>query len=203
MGCAIALGRVGVATKPVFIEPGPLWYKGWKSDRVHYLDRGFTGALFLLACVSTLFGATQTGRQLDLTVRDQANLAVPGVRLVLKTGDSPIANATTGSDGRATFSDLKPLIYHLSISAKGFENLEQEVDLTSSQNAVSVTVTMVPSHAGTKVMVTGEVSSVEQGGSTSTTISKELAKHLPDRAATVADALPLVPGVTRESGGAL
>lgn len=136
-------------------------------------------------------------------VRDQANLAVPGVRLVLKAGDSPIANATTGADGHAIFTDLKPLTYHLSISAKGFENLEQEVDLTSGESAVSVAVTMAPSITHTKVTVTGEVSSVEQGASTPTTISKELAKHLPDRAATVADALPLVPGVTRESGGAL
>jgi len=104
-------------------------------------------------------------------VRDQANLAVPGVRLVLKAGDSPIANATTGADGHAIFIDLKPLTYHLSISAKGFENLEQEVDLTSGESAVSVVVTMAPSITHTKVTVTGEVSSVEQGASTPTTIS--------------------------------
>src|SRR3954447_26873170 len=115
-----------------------LWYKGWKSDWVHFLDRGFTCAFLLSLWVSAVFGAPQTGRQLDVMVRDQGNLAVPGVRLELKADNSPVATATTNADGSAVFTDLKPLTYHLSISAKGFENLQQEIDLTSGENRFSV-----------------------------------------------------------------
>lgn len=170
---------------------------------MHFLARGFTSALVLSLWVTALSGAPQTGRQLDVMVRDQGNLAVPGVRLELKSGDKSVATSTTGTDGHAIFNELKPLTYRLSISAKGFENLEKDIDLTSGQDAVPVTVTMVPAMERTKVTVTSDTSPVEQGASTPTTISKDVAKQLPDRAATVADALPLVPGVTREPGGAL
>ena len=51
--------------------------------------------------------------------------------------------------------------------------------------------------------VKGEGSAVEQGSSPSTAVSGQLAKEMPSRPATVADALPLIPGVVREPGGAL
>ncbi len=44
---------------------------------------------------------------------------------------------------------------------------------------------------------------MEQGSSPPASVSGQLAKELPTRPATVADALPLVPGVVREPGGAL
>lgn len=170
---------------------------------MQYFCRKSAGAVLFWLGAAALSGAPQVGRQLDVTVRDQSSLAVSGVRLELRNGEQVAAISQTGADGRAVFLDLKPLPYRLLISARGFENLEQEIDLSASGSPVAVAVAMVPSLERTRIDVKGEVSPVEQGASTSTSISRELAKHLPDRAATVADALPQVPGVTREPGGAL
>ena len=64
-------------------------------------------------------------------------------------------------------------------------------------------MTLVPALERTQVEVKGEGSAVEQGSSPATAVSGQLAKEMPSRPATVADALPLVPGVVREPGGAL
>ena len=64
-------------------------------------------------------------------------------------------------------------------------------------------MTLVPALERTQVEVKGEGNAVEQGSSPATSVSGQLAKEMPSRPATVADALPLVPGVVREPGGAL
>jgi hypothetical protein len=152
---------------------------------------------------AALSGAPPAGRNLEVTVRDQSGLAVPGVRLELR-GDKPHPLAAeTGVDGRAGFAGLAPARYRLSVVIQGFEKQEQEIDLTGPEETRSVSLTLVPSTERTHVDVTAEASPVEQGATTSTTITTQLAKNLPDRPATATDALPLVPGVAREPGGAL
>src|SRR5205085_8535639 len=49
----------------------------------------------------------------------------------------------------------------------------------------------------------GTVVEVEQNASRPNTLPPDRARELPSRPATVADALPLIPGVVREPGGAL
>src|SRR5262252_2338074 len=77
-----------------------------RVPRVYDL-RGFGGAVVLWFGVAALSGAPQSGRKLEIAVRDQSNLAVPGVHVELKAGDSPAGSAETGEDGYALFFDLK------------------------------------------------------------------------------------------------
>ncbi|MDE3167740.1 MAG: TonB-dependent receptor, partial [Acidobacteriota bacterium] len=153
--------------------------------------------------MATLPAAPQAGRTLDVTVHDQSNLAVPGVRLEVAGGLPRSVTAETGEDGRAIFRDIPPGRYRLSAVLQGFEKQEQEVDLTGAETVHAVSLTLVPATERAHVEVTAEASPVEQGATTSTTITTQLAKNLPDRPATATDALPLVPGVVREPGGAL
>lgn len=170
---------------------------------MYVLDRGFPRLVACLVWVGTLFGAPQVSHKLEVTVQDQNHLAVNGVRLTLRGETLPAVNTHSNGNGQAEFVDLMPGKYLLSVSLRGHETLEKEIEISPAAETVSVSVVMVPSLEHTKVDVTSEASPVEQGASTATNISRELAKHLPDRAATVADTLPLVPGVTREPGGAL
>ena len=152
---------------------------------------------------AVLPGAPQADRTLDVIVNDQSSLALSGVLLELRGGEGSPVTAYTGADGHAVLSGLRPGRYRLAASFGGYEKLEEAIDLSGPEETVKAFVVMAPSAARTSVEVTSEGSAVEQGSSTATTISKELAKNLPDRPATVADTLPLVPGVAREPGGAL
>jgi hypothetical protein len=167
------------------------------------LLRGFAGAVVFWFGVVALLGAPQAGRKLEVTVRDQSDLAVPGVRVAVQAADSKPVTAETNEQGIARFFDLPPLKYHLSLDLKGFEPVAQDLDLSKPVAPAAVAITLKPVAEHTQVEVTAEASPVQQGASAPTTISPKTAKELPDRPATVADALPMVPGVVREPGGGL
>ena len=145
----------------------------------------------------------QALRRLEVEIRDQSQLAIPGAHLELRQGDTPPATVQTGPDGRAVFPGLKPAHYLLTVTATGYDQLQREVDLSAAAGVTAITVELAPPVVRSHVEVTAEASPVEQGSATSTTISRQLVKTLPDRPQTVADTLPLVPGVAREPGGAL
>ena len=141
------------------------------------------------------------GWKIEVSVIDQSKLAVPAVRLQLKSeGNAPMAQ-DTDENGRSVFLDLHPGKYRLSLAQKGFEPIDRDLDL-SPGSSLSLELTLVPAVERTQVEVKGEGSVVEQGSSPAVAVSGQLAKEMPSRPATVADALPLVPGVVREPGGA-
>ncbi|MCU1232864.1 MAG: hypothetical protein JWP63_831 [Candidatus Solibacter sp.] len=164
--------------------------------------RGIVLAAVWLFGVAALASPPQAGLSFEVSVSDQGKLAVPGVRVQLKSGDAAPVVTDTDVNGKATFHELKPGKYQVSIAQKGFEPVEREVDLAPGGLA-ALDVTLTPSLEKTQIEVKGEASTVEQGSSPATTVTGQLAKELPNRPATVADALPLVPGVVREPGGAL
>ena len=144
----------------------------------------------------------QAGLKIEVSVIDQSKLAVPAVRVELKAGDAAAISLDTGEDGRAVFLELRPLKYHLSLALKGFEPIERDLDLSPGVS-LKLELTLVPALERTQIEVKGQGSAVEQGSSPATAVSGQLAKELPTRPATVSDALPLIPGVVREPGGAL
>ena len=114
-----------------------------------------------------------------------------------------IASIVTDAKGQASFTDLESRPYEISIDKEGFEPLRREIDLSLGESA-SVEVTMVPAMARRdSVEVKATADAVEQGGTAPVTVDGRVVKELPSRPATVTDALPLVPGVVREPGGAL
>ncbi len=144
----------------------------------------------------------QAGLKIEVSVVDQSKLAVPAVRVELKCGESPALGIDTDATGRATFAGLTPSKCHLSIAQKGFASVERDLELLAGLSQ-TLEITLVPTVERTQVEVKGEGSAVEQGSSPAASVSGQLAKEMPSRPATVADALPLVPGVVREPGGAL
>jgi len=135
-------------------------------------------------------------------VVDQSKLAVPAVRVQLKSGAAALFVLDTDENGRAVFLELRPAKYHLSLAPQGFEPIERDLDLLPGVS-LALELTLVPALERTQVEVKGEGSAVEQGSSPATAVSGQLAKEMPNRPATVADALPLIPGVVREPGGGL
>ena len=137
-----------------------------------------------------------------MVVRGPDQEPAAGVRLELNRDQAPAGTAETDPQGHAVFPPLAPGAYQLTGSQNGFEPLEREIDLTGG--TATVEWTMVPALARKEsIEVKDKAAPVEQGTAGENSLPPELAKELPSRPATVADALPLVPGVARSPGGGL
>ncbi len=140
---------------------------------------------------------------LDVIVVDAQHQPIAGVQLQLQSGRAVIYSALTGPDGRAQFSDLKPSHYDLTTSKTGFDPVRKsDLDLTAT-TLTPVELTLVPASRTESIEVNENVAPVQQDPSSPTQVSPQTAKELPGRPATVADALPLVPGIMRSPGGGL
>src|SRR5271157_1534951 len=158
----------------------------------------------LLWNVAALAGASATRPGIDVVVVDQSNQPVAHVRVQLKTGQSVVNSAETDQKGHAGFTELKPALYDITATKDGFEPA-RKTDLNLPQgDSLYVELTLVPSLVRQEsIEVKATVAPVEQGSSTPTELPAQSVKELPGRPATVADALPLVPGVVRSPGGGL
>jgi hypothetical protein len=166
--------------------------------------RGIPVAVLLLCRAAAWAGPAPAGLTVGVTILDQAHQAVPGVRVQLKVGEDVVASAQTDQKGRAEFTELKPAHYELTAAKEGFEPAgKPDLDL-SEAGSISIELTLVPSLARRdSIEVKGTAVPVEQGAPSLNPLPVETARQLPNRPATVADALPLIPGVVREPGGGL
>ena len=150
-----------------------------------------------------LLAQQPAGARVDVSVFDTGRQPVPGVRLELRTGDAPPLQAETDAAGRAAFVRLAPGHYLLTASKDGLEPVTRAFDLAAAAGT-AVEITAVPA-LGRKesIRVEGTVTPVEQGAAAPAQLDGRTAKEMPNRPATVADALPLISGVMREPGGGL
>jgi hypothetical protein len=159
----------------------------------------------MLLCGSLVWSApAPEGLTIDVAIVDQSGLPVPGVQVQLRTGQEAIPPAGTDANGHARFASLRPGPYEVTAAKEGFGPARKgDLDL-SKAGSITVELTMVPSLSRhDSVEVQGTASPVEQGATTSTELQAKTAKELPSRPATVADALPLIPGVVRNAEGSL
>ncbi len=160
-----------------------------------------------LVCLLFSQAALTLGQSQEIAVRvlDREQRPVAGVRVELKGSQGVISQAETDATGRAIFAQLTPSHYSIAASKDGFEPLSKsDIDL-SGVESLALDLTLVPTleaqHDSVEVKATAD--GVEAGSSTPSQIVTKAAKELPGRPATVADALPLVPGVVRSPTGDL
>jgi hypothetical protein len=141
---------------------------------------------------------------IEISVYDQEGHPVPGVEVRLKKALETVSSVITDVNGRAEFTQLAHGHFDIAATKDGFEPVEK-TDIDASQAGVlSLEITLAPSVVQREsVEVRGTVPPVDQGASASTEVPVQTAAELPGRPATVADALPLVPGVARTPGGGL
>lgn len=158
-------------------------------------------ALLAVCCLApTAFAAS-----LDVLAADTAHQPLAGCQVQLLSGSAVAYSALTAADGHARFPRVNPAIYSLSVTKPGFEPARRDtLDLTGAA-PVSLDLTLVPALTRHEsVEVTEKVSPLDQDSSTpSAGVPPQTVKELPSRPATVADALPMVPGVLRQPGGGL
>ncbi|HEY2016358.1 MAG TPA: carboxypeptidase regulatory-like domain-containing protein, partial [Bryobacteraceae bacterium] len=141
---------------------------------------------------------------IDIQVLDRDGHPVAEAQVEIKAGVDLIAAGRTDTGGRVVFLQLKPGHYDISAAKAGFGTLlKKDIDLTQPGDA-AIELTLVPAlNQREHVEVHETIESVQQGSSPPTQLNPAAAKDLPGRPATVADALPLIPGVVRSPAGDL
>jgi hypothetical protein len=159
-------------------------------------------AAFLLWQAVTIAAAATADLSIQVSVIDTSGQPVAGVRVELKTGRNTVSTATTDQAGHAEFRSLEPARYEIDATKDTFEPV-QKSDLDLAQS-LSLELTMVPALARRdSIEVKGEAASVDQAGSTPSTLHVHTITELPGRPSTASDALPLIPGIVRDPSGGL
>lgn len=136
---------------------------------------------------------------ISVYVCDAGGRPVAGARVAILKEGREAGTAVTGETGEAAFSQLPAAAYTISISKEGFENIERPV----SDWTQPVRATLQPAARRESVKVVAETAPVDSGSSAPTELPAKQVKELPSRPATVADALPMIPGVVRRPDGGL
>jgi len=143
------------------------------------------------------------GPTVEVTVIDTDNLPIPGVHVELKLGATSVANIETDAEGHAVFDHLKPARYSVRCTKDGLESIERQAIEVRDGTAAAVTLTMAAMTHHESIDVEASVAPIEQGATVPTRLPPQMARETPVRPATVAEALPLLPGVVRKPDGAL
>lgn len=166
-------------------------------------------ALALLVVFSSFSApaALAQGTNVRVTARDEMDKPVAGVRLELKRAGAVVSAATTNEKGEAEFAGVAAGKYEVVAVKEGFETLTQTDVGVVAGTPLEVQFIMVPKITlGDKVDVTASTAAstpLEQGGSTSTDLQRKQVKNAASVPTTVADTLPLVPGIIRTDQGQL
>jgi hypothetical protein len=110
----------------------------------------------------------------------------------------------TGDRGETLFEDLAPGEYSIDVSAPGFGGIATRVVLKSGpDNRVEAALSSIAARTDAITVTDTVPGAVEQDASVPLTLRREDVKYLPDRPASVADALPLAPDIIRLPNGQL
>ena len=165
--------------------------------------RGAAAAILLWQVAAFAGESPPAGSAVEITVVDSANLPIPGVRLELNLGANRIASVETDAAGRAVFEGLKPARYSVTANREGLDTVvRQGIDVEDGQPS-DVTLVLSAMARHESINVEESVAPIDQGATVSTRLPPKAARELPSHPATVAEALPLLPGVVRRPDGAL
>lgn len=136
-----------------------------------------------------------------VTGADQRGIG--GAHVELRAGGAVTAAADTDAEGNAVFNNVGAGVsYDIVASKQGFDPALKSGVVFAGGAATNVDIVLNPAaahHDSVDVRATAE----PEAGSAPSSIATQTAKELPSRPATVAEALPLIPGVVRSPEGGL
>ncbi|HYV05258.1 MAG TPA: carboxypeptidase regulatory-like domain-containing protein [Blastocatellia bacterium] len=138
-----------------------------------------------------------------VTMHDESERPVAGVLVQLKSNGAAIHSVTSNEKGEVEFANVAAGVYEVAVSKDSFEPLNLDDVTVTSGATVEVRFAMVPKVqiSDTVNVSAGSTDKVERSSSPSTELQRAEIKSTPIKPATVADTLPLVPGVVRSSEG--
>ena len=171
--------------------------------------RAFLAVLLFVFCTSVFVIATsaQTGGNASAivgTVSDPSGAVVPNATVSIHNPVSGLDRSTkTDSSGTFSFTNVPFNPYHLSVSATGFSNYSQDVEIRSSV-PVDVKISLQVAGASTTVTVESGGDLVENDSTSHVDIDRQLFNEVPlESASSSLSALvtQTSPGVAADSNG--
>ncbi len=167
----------------------------------HFRIRAGIGVVTI--CLFQAIAASQTC-SVAVSVRDGGGLAITGAAVRLGSGSIEAGLKSTGLDGLARFDPLACGSYRVTVAQPGFDEVETEALQVSGAAPVEVSVILTPkTERHDSVEVHDAISKAGQESSPGEPVRGQDMKDLPSRPATVADALPMLPGIVRAPDGSL
>jgi hypothetical protein len=147
-------------------------------------------------------GQTCEPGELRVFVVDSESGPVFDADVRIASGTQALGQSSTLSEGAADFANLPCGPLTVSAAKQGFDPASGEVSMTSAARG-EITLTLRPQAQRTSVDVTATAAPIEQASSQSTEVRPAEVKILPTNPLTVAEILPLVPGIVKSPAGEL
>jgi hypothetical protein len=170
----------------------------------------FEMALFVLlafVCLASAAPQQQAVRSIviDLSVVDDKGRAVAQARIEIRAQGQLLATELTDTAGRAKATLQGRDSLQLTVNKQGYLATSTALETNANIGPAEVEIVLTKAELSQQsVEVHGTASNpVVEESSSQTTIAPAQAKETPGRPATLADALPLVPGVVRASDGSV
>ena len=176
-----------------------------KGQWSRHCSSRFAVIFILLSCSIVAAQQRPVRPAILVTASEKEGKPVASARVEVTSNNKVIRTATTDERGEVEFSALDPGTFEVSISKPGFEKLTETGIVVSGDGRLEVKFTLSPTiELKESVSIQAEGSNpIEQTASTSIGLQRTQLKNLPNKPATVTDALPLVPGVVRSPEGEL
>jgi hypothetical protein len=148
-----------------------------------------------------LVGSAQQICNLQVTVLDTDLYPVPDVKLKVMLADRELFSAVSDAQGKVRFSGIPFASYKIVVEKQGFQPIGQSVDIAQQEVAVDLTLVAKLTRSDNVEVRADAVGAEQQSASLASSLRRDDMNSLPSHPATVADALPLIPGVVRSSDG--
>ena len=165
--------------------------------------------LVLFGCICLASAAAQHGAVqsvvIVLSVIDDKSQAVPQAQIEIRAQGKLLATALTDAAGSATATLQECPSLELTVSKQGYLATSTVLEIKANTGRAEVEVVLAKAELSQQsVEVHGTASNpVVEESSSQATIAPAQAQETPGRPATLADTLPLVPGVVRASDGSV
>ncbi len=163
--------------------------------------------LFGCVCLASATPQQPASRSvvIDLSVVDDKGQAVAQARVEIRAQGQLLATALTDAAGRATAALQGQPGLHLTVSKQGYLATSTVLETKANTGPTEVEVVLSKAELSQQsIEVHGTASNpVVEESSSQSTIAPAQAQETPGRPATLADTLPLIPGVVRASDGSV
>jgi len=163
--------------------------------------------LFAFVCLALAAPQQRAARSIviDLSVVDDKGQAIPQARIEISAQGHLLATELTDTAGKTTATLQRRNSLQLTVSKQGYLATSAALEIKADTEPEEVEVVLTKAELSQQsVEVHGTASNpVVEESSSPATIAPAQAKEAPGRPATLADTLPLVPGVVRASDGSV
>ena len=150
----------------------------------------------------TTAAGCQPKKLIQISAHDDAGNGIPAAQIRLTKSGAVIASVETDAAGHAAFADVKPGLYDVGATRDGFLPISRSAVEIAPETTIDLTF-VAQTERRDSVDVQATPSPIQESASAASEVRVDQAKELPGRPATVADALPLIPGVVRSPEGQL